>query len=995
MATVQQAEAESRTGQVRFDGFISYSHTADELLAPRLQAALQTFAKPWWKRRAVRVFRDQSSLSANPHLWSSITAALDASDWFILLTSPEAAGSVWVDREVAYWREHKDPERILPVLTDGTLAWDEAAGRLDPNSSVPPSLFDAFAGEPRWVDLRWAEEETQLDLRNGRFRDVVADIASSLRGIPKDDLESEEVRQHRRTRRTVWGAGIALAVLAVAAVTGALIAIDQREQAEAQRTFAEAETARAEGETVRAESAESLARSRELAASAINLLDDNPELSILLGLEAIESTPPGAAQPVEAINALREATHASRLRSRVRVGPAEGFVALDLSLDGSRLATVDYRNARVVVTDVASGHEVSSYSEPGTVDNLFSLSFSVDGEVLAVGIADSARQAFTVFASAPTVPRPGSETPDDLPPRVILLRADTGEVLQTIDYPSCVGATPLPRFSPDGAWLAIAGVSGPDCQAGQWAVDLFDAETFGLVHRWETTADLALSWTTDGSRLSVSNVNSSVAGTTIFDVATRQVVLEHPAGTGMISPDGQRLIVDGLGSLVVVEVATGTRVDVLTGFDHVILSKAFTPDSSRLLVGTIGQEVLVFDLESGKLLHRLGSAGVPVSYGCLNSCETLLQSNLEGEVLTWDLSPASGGELNSVNTGYFVNGESITAAGDTGLFLGFAEELLHPHVVPFDRLTGQIRSARRFTETNSPIPLPDGRILLLEVSDTAPEWGPVVAWHPEIGTVEEVTGCWTTAEELEKSGVEGTAAIPCTDREGDYFFLAKAFLSPDESSLLITDPAGEVRIFDAHTLEAESVPPMPAGHRTVLTHGDTWLISTNGQVAKVVDLSDGRVVATLPTGNADSWSGVTANGDLAVIYEWDQELTVYDTGSWEAVTSFVPGPSRGVAFSPDGSKLLTAQTDGYVRVWDTRAGTELFRIPLPGASDGYWLDETHIVIGSATGLWTTITLDLEELKDLAVSRLTRGFTADECETYRIDPCPNLETITSR
>ena len=246
MATVQQAETEPRTGQVRFDGFISYSHTADELLAPRLQAALQTFAKPWWKRRALRVFRDQSSLSANPHLWSSITAALDASDWFILLTSPEAAGSIWVDREVAYWRDHKDPERILPVLTDGTLTWDEASGRLDPNSSVPPSLLDAFTGEPRWVDLRWAEEETQLDLRNGRFRDVVADIASSLRGIPKDDLESEEVRQHRRTRRTAWGAGIALAVLAVAAITGAVIAIDQREQAEAQRILAEAETARAE-----------------------------------------------------------------------------------------------------------------------------------------------------------------------------------------------------------------------------------------------------------------------------------------------------------------------------------------------------------------------------------------------------------------------------------------------------------------------------------------------------------------------------------------------------------------------------------------------------------------------------------------------------------------------------------------------------------------------------------------------------------------------------
>jgi hypothetical protein len=60
-----------------YDGFISYSHAADDLLAPRLQAGLQRFAKPWWKRRAVRMFRDESSLAANPHLWSSITEALD------------------------------------------------------------------------------------------------------------------------------------------------------------------------------------------------------------------------------------------------------------------------------------------------------------------------------------------------------------------------------------------------------------------------------------------------------------------------------------------------------------------------------------------------------------------------------------------------------------------------------------------------------------------------------------------------------------------------------------------------------------------------------------------------------------------------------------------------------------------------------------------------------------------------------------------------------
>ena len=106
-----------------YDGFISYSHAADDLLAPRLQAGLQRFAKPWWRRRALRVFRDESSLSANPHLWSSITDALDSSGWFILLLSPDAAASKWVNQEIEHWVTHKDSDRILPVVTDGEFGW--------------------------------------------------------------------------------------------------------------------------------------------------------------------------------------------------------------------------------------------------------------------------------------------------------------------------------------------------------------------------------------------------------------------------------------------------------------------------------------------------------------------------------------------------------------------------------------------------------------------------------------------------------------------------------------------------------------------------------------------------------------------------------------------------------------------------------------------------------------------------------------------------------
>ena len=76
-----------------YDAFISYSHAKDKPIASALQSAIQKLGKPWYRRRALRVFRDDTSLSATPHLWPSIEHALGQSRFFLLLASPEAAAS--------------------------------------------------------------------------------------------------------------------------------------------------------------------------------------------------------------------------------------------------------------------------------------------------------------------------------------------------------------------------------------------------------------------------------------------------------------------------------------------------------------------------------------------------------------------------------------------------------------------------------------------------------------------------------------------------------------------------------------------------------------------------------------------------------------------------------------------------------------------------------------------------------------------------------------
>src|SRR5262245_50774178 len=185
-----------------FDGFISYSHAADGRLAPAVQRGLHRLAKPWHRRRALWIFRDQTGLAVTPGLWSSIQKALDGSEWFVLLASPAAARSPWVNREIEYWIATKPAGRILPVVTDGEWRWDAERGDLSADSTaVPDALRGVFAEEPLFLDLRWAHDDRKLNLRDSLFRDAIAELAAPMHGVSKDELESEDLRQHRQGRK--------------------------------------------------------------------------------------------------------------------------------------------------------------------------------------------------------------------------------------------------------------------------------------------------------------------------------------------------------------------------------------------------------------------------------------------------------------------------------------------------------------------------------------------------------------------------------------------------------------------------------------------------------------------------------------------------------------------------------------------------------------------------------------------------------------------------
>jgi WD40 repeat protein len=215
-----------------FDGFISYSHAADGRLAPAVQRGLHRLAKPWHRRRALWIFRDQTGLAVTPSLWSSIQTALDGSEYFVLLASPEAAESKWVNREIEHWIATKSADRVLPVVTDGEWAWDnDRKDFTEESTAVPPALRGVFTEEPFFLDLRWARGSEHLSLHHSRFRDAIAQLAAPMHGVSKDELEGEDVRQHRRARRVRSGVAATLVVMALLATLTGVSAVHNAERA--------------------------------------------------------------------------------------------------------------------------------------------------------------------------------------------------------------------------------------------------------------------------------------------------------------------------------------------------------------------------------------------------------------------------------------------------------------------------------------------------------------------------------------------------------------------------------------------------------------------------------------------------------------------------------------------------------------------------------------------------------------------------------------------
>ncbi|MEH1017632.1 TIR domain-containing protein [Micromonospora sp. CPCC 206060] len=930
----------------RFDAFISYSHARSARISSALQSGLERFARPWYRGRAMRLFRDQTNLGVTPELWGDIRSAMAQSRWFILIASPEAAASPWVRREVEWWLANRSADRLLLVVDDGGLRWDDVHDRFDVDAStaLPEPLLTAFAEEPLWIDLTATGEGSQpyseAELERG-----VAAIAARIRGLPLDAVIGEHLREQRRTRRIVVAVVASLTVLTVLASTATVVAVHQRDDAERA-----ADRAAGRGAVL---------QSRNLRATQV-------DSSLLTGIAAA-ALAPGSDARTNLVSALVGSRYAGTVP-----GPSSGVTAVRFAPTG-RLAV----SAHVVggarlwdVTEPAHARPVATLdAEQGAVR---AVAFSPDGSVLAAGGEDA------------TVTLWGLRDPT----RPVLLARLTG-------YGAEVRAV---AFDATGTQLFTAGVSVYERDDGVLVWDVaVPGRARRVAHIPGTGLVLGLAVRSPDRLLAVAGTEGVVLWSVDGDRPRRRGGIRTtllPIYAGVFSPDG-RLLVTASGERTVFlwdvsDPDQPRKVSGLPTFAKPVFACDLSRDGRTLAVadgdGVVTLWAVADPAHPVELARLPGHTNIADAVAFSADGALVMSGGGDGRALVWTTAVTSAPvRVSRTDTG---------AAAVTDVATGPDGGTVVVTIVGADT-DGPTRSVSLRDLTGAPPGTPLGA--LPEKNVTA-----FTSLSPDGRTL--LTGA--TKERMAVWNVEDPARPRLMATLDGVIGVDAAAWSADSTRVLLTGQLPSSRGNGAATLWDFSVPTRPM-RNTPGGFGGDWFsagaMSADGRVlalasGQVLDLWDGsrpdspRLIGRMGSHPAvirsvafDPTGGVLATGSndqTVVLWRVDrrQRLTVLQ-GHPEAVNT--------VRFSPDGTMLASLDDAGAMRLWDVGdPGSPVHLHTIAGGTGdpltslAFSHDSRRIIVGRGDGgleVW-----DIGRLHDLVTDPVAaacavtgRGLTRDE------------------
>lgn len=235
----------SESSHYQYQAFISYCHQ-DEKWGIWLHRALERYRVPRYlvgkktphtiiPRRLTPIFRDRDELPTATDLGKVVNEALQRSACLIVICSPHAARSRWVNQEILSFKRQGRSDRIFCLIVGGE---PEAARKpeLEAQECFPEALRYALGPDGTLTGLR--TEPIAADVRphgDGKATAKLKVIAGLL-GVGLDELKHRE--QHRRHQRMVAVTAMALVAMIITTLL-AVNAIVARGEADYRRAQAD------------------------------------------------------------------------------------------------------------------------------------------------------------------------------------------------------------------------------------------------------------------------------------------------------------------------------------------------------------------------------------------------------------------------------------------------------------------------------------------------------------------------------------------------------------------------------------------------------------------------------------------------------------------------------------------------------------------------------------------------------------------------------------
>ncbi len=832
----------------------------------------------------------------------------------------EAILSQW-DRLRGWIGERREHLLLHRRLVEAVAEWEDA-GR-DPGY---------LPSEGRLAQLEAWAEATDLALTAGE-RDFLAEARAAANAAAR--------RRTRRRRATLAG----FAVLAAAASALAAFALILRNEARGDAR---------------------LATARQLAASAQANLEVDPERSILLAIEAAETTRRhDGTMLTEAQQALHDALATSRVLSAVPgVGRRTGIghVAA-FAPDATRFVAAGPEGGTASIRDLTGKKLVRLAGHTGET---FAVAYAPDGRLVATGGADGTARLWNAATG-------------DLVHR---LRAHRGGVFAT-------------RFSADGTRLATLGA---DRAVRVWDVRTGrELQTFAGVH---DRTEAGVAWGegvafVGRDRIAVSPWMRGAAPSSVvakvLDIASGEqvAVVADPGGTARVvdldvGSDGTLLVAGQMesGQLQLYGLPSGKQLDVVRAHGGAVLDVEFSRDGRRVATGGVDGLARTWDVTRGKLREGLTLRGSrrPVGSVSFDRTGTQLVTWGQPEAKVWDVSPAGRGEVLTLpgpetdwhaGIAFTPDGRRLVAAsGREGTVrvwsAGTGEELL---------------VLDQHARTDAPVRAVIG-------VDVSPD-GSRIATAGADGSAR----IFDAATGGQLVVIRGRHCVP-----GGLCVVNRAVFSPDGARIATTGWDATVRVFDAATGRQLRVlrGHAPGGFGTypvAWSPDGSRLLSTAADGTLIWDARTGERLLALPPSGGPGASAAWSPDGRQVLTESGSGPVAWDASSGERLrTLATSAASSDMVFSRDGSRLANTTVDERafaIRIWDWPAGVETLKLRDGGlrvalSPDGRLL--AGVRPRQPVPFVRVWALDPELLLQIARSRVTRSLTDEECRRYLQRPC---------